>query len=149
MIPTVLTSYRMPRGRMSPIIRSLQALIQYSFTEGTSRWAILQLGDILQSLPEVYILLITLGGDEIRNSVESLRQSLYVSGNSTNGHERYPGILMDLRSLLACHAAGLWLASEDLSYAWLSEVNEFIAQTAPFDNKDFREARELFEPYLT
>lgn len=131
--------------------------VLFSFTDGSESSALLQLGDILQSLPEVYMLLVTRGGEEIRTRVQALRQSLkisvpsihdlFASEPSPSVLEIYPRILMDLRSLLICHAIGLRITDYHMQdVAGHLEVREFIKQTSP--HVDGGRIRELFEPHL-
>lgn len=131
--------------------------VLFSFTDGSRSSALLQLGDILQSLPEVYMLLVTRGGEEIRTRVQALRQSLkisvpsihdlFASEPSPSALEIYPRILMDLRSLLICHAIGLRITDYHMQdVAGHLEVREFIKQTSP--HVDGGRIRELFELHL-
>lgn len=103
------------------------------------------------------MLLVTRGGEEIRTRVQALRQSLkisvpsihdlFASEPSPSALKNYPRILMDLRSLLICHAIGLRITDYHMQdVAGHLEVREFIKQTSPY--VDGGRIRELFEPHL-
>lgn len=153
MIRIVLISYQVPRGRVSPYHSNNASIhpTQSSFTDETSRCALLQLGDILQSLPEVYILLIIHGGGEIWHCVEALRQSLDVSNTSASSLTSHPGILMKIRSLLICHAIGSRFMSnytQMVCKGWDLREKRVIERAGSDIDFNFYQFRRLFIPFL-
>lgn len=106
--------------------------------------ALQQLGDILQSPPEVYMSLILYGGDEIRARILSLFKSLEAISS-------YPGFFMKIRSLLTCHVTGLKLVSnciQEDNALWDPQAQLFINQSCPSDVRDVIQAREILIPLL-
>lgn len=120
--------------------------ICHSFADETDRCAILQLGDILQFLPELYMLLIILGGDQIRTRLLLLHEILLASAPPMSC------IFEQFRLLLVCHAAGLNLVSSYIQAGrggWDCKVQKFVEGVAPYANiHDFHEARKHFVPFL-
>lgn len=147
-------SYLKLRGTMSSNHCLIDAHIYptlRSFVDQTCKSALLQLGDIFQCLPEVYLLLFVFGGDQIRSSMQSLHVALNVYDASASTLKLYPKVLMDLLSLLMCHATGLNIVvyyTQDAGNAWHSEAWKFIRQIGPSDVKYFDLTRELFMAYL-
>lgn len=69
------------------------------------------LGNILQTLPQLYISFITLGGQHSRDRVHEIKQSLK-KVQSASVSKSNPGVFMKMTLLLGCHADGLeFLAS--------------------------------------
>lgn len=81
-------------------------LTRCSFDDETSRSsALLQLRDILQSLPDVYELMVTLGGDEARDRVQEIGLLLDTAPSQSTSELNNEAIT-NLLSILKCHALG-------------------------------------------
>lgn len=127
--------YQMPLGT-KPFYHAINADIHpvcYSFSEETGRCALLQLGDILQTLPEAYMLLIILGGDETRTHMHRLCKFFKTSEPqaSESTSQSYPKILIRFHSLLSCHAAGSGILYWYMDNGWHYNIVGFISETSP------------------
>lgn len=78
------------------------------------------------AFPEAYLLMIILGGDELKARLQALFKSLKVSDPSVSTPESYPEILMKLKSLLICHASGLGMLLDIDENNWQSKVVEHL-----------------------
>lgn len=119
----------------------------YRLAEQAKSSALLQLVDILQTLPEVYMLMV-FGGDRIRARMRSVRQLVKLPDPTMSTLQTYPDIWMKLRSLLICHAAGLRLVSkytQEVHAGWHPNAQQFIEQTGICDLHEV----ELFVSFLT
>lgn len=146
-IRTFSISFQMPLGTKTPY-RAINADIhstRCSFAQETGRCALLQLGDILQTLPEVYMLLIVLGGDETRARLHTLCNFFRTSERLESTSEIYPNFLFQFHSLLSCHATGSSILSWYLHNAWHSKIHKFISKTHPSYHNNFQ---DLLEDYM-
>lgn len=96
------------------------------------------------------MILFNLGGDEVEDSLQALRQSLKALDSSTRVLESYPLLLVNLQSLLTCHASGLRFVLNYADTDWdnLSKSWEFVVQDDPFDECDFDKVCANFVSFL-
>lgn len=94
------------------------------------------------------------GGDEIRARMQILHEVI-LSPDPPSSRDQLEHachiILTKLRSVLACHATGMSFVSVYMQSEcndWHNHLQHFVKQTSPCKFHDFREARELFFPYL-
>lgn len=81
-------------------------LTRCSFDDETSRSsALLQLGDILQSHPDVYELIVNLGEDGARDRVQEIWRSVDTTPH-WSASESSNGAITHLLSILKCHTHG-------------------------------------------
>lgn len=121
--------------------------IRHSFSEETGRCALLQLGDILQTLPEVYMLLIIHGGDDIRARMHALCKFFRTSAPPRSASQSYPNFLLQFHLLLTCHAAGSGIFFRYLHNAWHYNINAFISKTHP-SYTDTDNLQDLLKNYM-
>lgn len=72
----------------------------------------MQLGDILQSIPEVYEHMIALGGDGTKNRMVQISQAISSPPyKGTMGTD--PELFVTMRMIFECHASGLRLCQTE------------------------------------
>lgn len=102
----VQLSYLTAPGRLANQLVCRLQLKRCSFDDETGRSsALLQLGDILQSHPVIYELMVTLGEDEARHRVQEIWLLLDIAPSKSTS-ESINGAITNLLSILKCHTLG-------------------------------------------
>lgn len=102
----VQLNYPVASGKLLDLSVHRVQLTQCSFDDKTGRSsALLQLGDILQSHPVVYELMVTLGEDEARDRVQEIWLLLDTTPSKSTSEFNNEAIT-NLLSILKCHALG-------------------------------------------
>lgn len=84
----------------------------------------LQLGDTLKALPQVYGLMITLGGDNSRECVLKIRQSIRTITSESISKPNLR-LFTELKLILDCHASGHTLLRRIVTAVSDEEIREW------------------------
>lgn len=124
MSPVQLT-YLVASGMLVEYFVYRMQLIQCSFDDETSRSsAFLQLGDTMKSLPQVYDLMITLGGDDTRERMMKIHQSIHVT-TYENTLKLDPRLFSEMKLILGSHTSGHTLLRRIVTVFSDEEIREW------------------------
>lgn len=93
------------------------------------------LGNILQTLPQIYISFITLGGHHSRDRVHEIKQSLK-KVQSTSICKSNPGVFMKMTLLLGCHTDGLEFLTSHCTCDVMDHMLEMSPLSPEWNNPD-------------
>lgn len=108
---------------MNQLVHRMQLRLCSFDDERARSSALLQLGDILRSIPEFSALLSVLGEDVTRERVVQISQSLNTNPYSDTDLE----VLVMMRSLLECHSSGLRICQSKATTLSDEELREWIS----------------------